>query len=336
MFGTVDLWTYVVATVLIILLPGPNSLYVLSVASRKGRRAGVSAAAGVFCGDSVLMVASAAGLASMFAASPVLYGLIRWAGVVYLAILAFGLIRGGWKTWRAARRGEPLPEVALKAGPVNERPFIRALIASLLNPKAILFFVAFFIQFVDPAYAWPVLSYGVLFVILQVFSVAYLSTLIVAGDGLAQTFRRRRKLAAAGNGLVGAVMIGFAAKLATGWSSDVRRTALADHASQQLLRIRRWRQLIGSLRRERPQHLADQPSRGLQGRVTRRPKHPRVRHEQDRQVLRGEVLPQPPLGLGPGNEVGEGREPFLAHPLQLFGRAEIHREYLSEPPVVGL
>ncbi len=216
MFGTVDLWTYVAATVLIILLPGPNSLYVLSVASRKGRRAGVAAAAGVFCGDSMLMVASAAGLASMFTASPVLYNLVRGAGVAYLAFLAFGLLRGGWKTWRAAHRGDPIEAKTIEEAAVNERPFLRALIASLLNPKAILFFVAFFVQFVDPSYAWPVLSYGVLFVILQICSVAYLSMLIVAGDGLAQTFRRRRRLAAAGNGLVGAVMIAFAAKLATG------------------------------------------------------------------------------------------------------------------------
>ncbi|HEX2143239.1 MAG TPA: leucine efflux protein LeuE [Glycomyces sp.] len=216
MLGTVDLWTYVVATVLIILLPGPNSLYVLSVSSRKGRRAGFAAAAGVFCGDSILMIASAAGLASVFAASPLLYGLVRWAGVVYLAYLAFGLLRGGWKTWRAVRRGEPIETKTLETAGANERPYVRALIASLLNPKAILFFVAFFVQFVDPNYAWPVLSYGVLFVILQVCSLVYLSTLIVAGDGLAQTFRRRRRLAAAGNGLVGAVMVAFAAKLATG------------------------------------------------------------------------------------------------------------------------
>jgi leucine efflux protein len=188
---------------------------VLSVASRRGRRDGFKAAAAVFCGDSVLMIASAAGLASVFAASPLLYGLVRWAGVVYLCYLAFGLIRGGWKAWRAVRRGEPVEAKELAPIP-NERPFTRALIASLLNPKAILFFVSFFVQFVDPNYAWPVLSYGVLFVILQVCSLAYLTTLILAGDGLAQTFRRRRRLAAAGNGLVGAVMIAFAAKLATG------------------------------------------------------------------------------------------------------------------------
>ncbi|GAA2310465.1 leucine efflux protein LeuE [Glycomyces scopariae] len=216
MFGTVDLWTYVVASVLIILLPGPNSLYVLSVASRRGRRDGFKAAAAVFCGDSVIMVATAAGLASVFATSPVVYNVVRWAGVVYLAWLAFGLIRGGVKSWRVARRGDAVEEVPAPALAVNERPFMRALIASLLNPKAILFFVSFFVQFVDPAYAYPVLSYGVLYVIIQAISMAYLTTLILAGDGLAQTFRRRRRLAAAGNGLVGAVMIGFAAKLAAG------------------------------------------------------------------------------------------------------------------------
>jgi|SRR5690606_18229564 len=216
MLGTVDLWTYVVATVLIILLPGPNSLYVLSVASRRGRRAGLAAAAGVFCGDSVLMAASAAGLASVFAASPVLYNAVRWAGVAYLAYLAFGLLLAGWKSWRAARAGGdgavPLVPAAVRA----ERPYARAFVASLLNPKAILFFVAFFVQFTDPSYRWPVLSYLVLYVILQVCSMLYLSTLILAGDRFARLFRERRRLAALGNGLVGAVMIGFAAKLAGG------------------------------------------------------------------------------------------------------------------------
>ncbi|WP_100444032.1 leucine efflux protein LeuE [Glycomyces xiaoerkulensis] len=220
MFGTVDLWTYLGATVAIILLPGPNSLYVLSVASRRGRRAGFAAAAGVFCGDSVLMVASAAGLASVFAASPLLYNTVRWAGVLYLAYLACGLIVSGWRTWRAARSGVmPGPAggagAAVETAVPAERPYVRALIASLLNPKAILFFVAFFVHFVDPNYAWPVLSYGVLYVILQTCSVLYLSTLIVTGDRLATLFRERRRLAAAGSGLVGAVMIGFAAKLAT-------------------------------------------------------------------------------------------------------------------------
>ncbi|THV26561.1 leucine efflux protein LeuE [Glycomyces paridis] len=216
MFGTVDLWTYVVASVLIILLPGPNSLYVLSVASRRGRRDGFKAAAAVFCGDSVLVIATAAGLATAFATSPLLYNIVRWAGVVYLSYLAFGLIRGGVKAWRAAHRGDAPAEAPAPAAAANERPFTRALVASLLNPKAILFFVSFFVQFVDPTYAYPALSYGVLYVIIQTISMVYLTTLILAGDGLAQAFRRRRRLAALGNGMVGAVMIGFAAKLATG------------------------------------------------------------------------------------------------------------------------
>src|SRR5699024_3210524 len=97
----------------------------------------------------------------------------------------------------------------------SERPFRRALIASLLNPKAILFFVAFFIQFVDPAYPYPALSFVFLGAIVQVCSMTYLTVLIFSGDALASTFRRRRRLSSIGTGGVGAAMLGFAARLTT-------------------------------------------------------------------------------------------------------------------------
>ena len=67
---------------------------------------------------------------------------------------------------------------------------------SLLNPKAILFFISFFIQFVDPGYAWPALSFLLLGLIAQVTSVLYLTALIFAGTFLAAQFRQRRRLAA--------------------------------------------------------------------------------------------------------------------------------------------
>ena len=68
MLGVTDLPTYLAGLVLIVLLPGPNSLYVLSVAARRGVRTGYKAAAGVWCGDTVLMVLSAAGVASLLQA----------------------------------------------------------------------------------------------------------------------------------------------------------------------------------------------------------------------------------------------------------------------------
>ncbi|MEU0284600.1 leucine efflux protein LeuE [Streptomyces sp. NPDC052492] len=213
MFGVVDLPTYLAGLALIILLPGPNSLYVLSVAARRGVRSGYTAAAGVWCGDAVLMTLSAAGVASLLQANAVLFGIVKYAGAGYLAWLAVGMLRAAWGMWRT-RREESVRE-APAAEAAGERPFRRALVVSLLNPKAILFFIAFFVQFVDPAYAYPALSFVVLGAFAQIASVLYLSALIFSGTRLAAAFRRRRRLSAGATSAAGALFLGFAAKLST-------------------------------------------------------------------------------------------------------------------------
>jgi len=94
-------------------------------------------------------------------------------------------------------------------------PFRRAAVISLLNPKAILFFVSFFIQFVEPGYAHPALPFLVLGAVVQLFSGLYLTALIFGGRFLAGQFRRRRRLAAGAAAGVGALFVGFGVKLAT-------------------------------------------------------------------------------------------------------------------------
>ncbi|MZF90547.1 leucine efflux protein LeuE [Streptomyces sp. SID5643] len=210
MFGVVDLPTYLAGLVLIVLLPGPNSLYVLSVAARRGVRAGYRGAAGVWCGDMVLMTLSAAGVASLLQANAVLFAVVKYAGAGYLTWLAVGMLRAAWGMWRA--RGEGTADGEAPA-PAEERPFRRAFVVSLLNPKAILFFVAFFVQFVDPAYAYPALSFVVLGALAQLASVLYLSALIFGGTRLAAAFRRRRRLSAGATSAAGALFLGFAVKL---------------------------------------------------------------------------------------------------------------------------
>ncbi len=206
MWGVTELGTYVLGTIAIILLPGPNSLFVASVAARQGIRAGYRAAAGVFVGDAVLMVGAAAGAASLLTAYPALFTVVKYAGAGYLAWIGLGIVRGAW------RRGDrPAAEVD---GSVR-RPFRRAAVISLLNPKAILFFVSFFIQFVDPGYAWPVLSFLLLGAILQVCSALYLTGLIFGGRYLAAQLDRRRVLARVGGTAVGALFVGFGVRLAT-------------------------------------------------------------------------------------------------------------------------
>jgi len=211
--GVTDLGTYLIGTVLIVLLPGPNSLYVLSVAARRGVRSGYAGAAGVWTGDAVLMTLSAGGVASMLQGNPLLFGIVKYLGAGYLGWLALNMLRGSWTLWRARR--SPVEEaVSEQPAVAGERPYRRALVISLLNPKAILFFVAFFVQFVDPAYAHPVVSFLVLGSLATLASAAYLSVLIFGGTHLAAAFRRRKALSAGATSAVGAVFVGFAVKLA--------------------------------------------------------------------------------------------------------------------------
>ncbi|ARK86158.1 leucine efflux protein LeuE [Burkholderia pseudomallei] len=209
--GITDLWTYVFGVVFIILLPGPNSMYVLSLAAQRGVKAGYRAACGVFVGDTVLMVLSAAGVASLLKANPLLFSVVKYGGAAYLLYIGVGMLRGAWR-----KLARPAADAGadVRRAVDGERPFRKALVVSLLNPKAILFFISFFIQFVDPAYAHPALSFVVLGVIAQLASFVYLSTLIFTGARLADHFRRRRKLAAGASGGVGGLFVGFSVKLA--------------------------------------------------------------------------------------------------------------------------
>ncbi|MFE9648068.1 leucine efflux protein LeuE [Streptomyces sp. NPDC006365] len=233
MLGVNNLPTYAVGTLLIILLPGPSSLYTLSVAARRGVRTGYRAAGGVFLGELLLMVLTAVGLASLLEANAVVFAVIKYAGAGYLSWIAVGMIRAAWRMWRsprrsggtapAARNAPDAPDTpdahdvqnGQKGTPVTERPFRRSLLITLLNPKAILFFLSFFVQFVDPAYPYPALSFGLLALIYQAISVTYVTALILGGTYLSVQFRRRRRLSAGLTSGAGALFLGFAAKLAT-------------------------------------------------------------------------------------------------------------------------
>lgn len=214
MLGVTDLPTYLAGLVLIILLPGPNSLYVLSVAARRGVRTGYVAAAGVWTGDTVLMTLSALGAASLLQTTPLLFAVVKYAGAGYLTWMAIGMLRAAVSMWRERhQRAAELVEEGEKPAQGVEHPYRRALVVSLFNPKAILFLISFFVQFVDPGYAYPALSFLVLGTLLQIGSFLYLSTLIFGGTRLAAAFRRRKRLSAGATSAAGVLFLGFAAKL---------------------------------------------------------------------------------------------------------------------------
>ena len=208
-YGVTDIATFILGTIFIVLLPGPNSLYVMTVASRWGIGAGYRGACGIFLGDTILMILSATGVASLLQATPVLFMALKYAGAAYLAWLGIGLLRSSLRIWRGTRTTEEPP------APIDaSRPFRTALLISLMNPKAILFFVSFFIQFVSPDYPHPELSFLILGLIVQISSAVYLSGLIFGGAHLAMQFRRRQRLSAIATGGVGGLFLGFGVKLA--------------------------------------------------------------------------------------------------------------------------
>ena len=210
-YGITDLATFVIGTIVIVLLPGPNSLYVMTLSAQRGVRAGYQAAAGIMVGDTIIMILSVTGVASLLRAYPALFVGLKMAGAAYLAWLGLGLLHASMRDWRkpVASAEDEAPKYTSLA-----TPFRTALGISLINPKAILFFVSFFIQFVSPDYRWPALSFLILGVIVQFFSFTYLSALIFGGFHLAEAARRYRRAALLGMAVVGVVFVGFGVRLA--------------------------------------------------------------------------------------------------------------------------
>lgn len=211
-FGVLNYWTYLAAVIGIILLPGPNSFFVLATAAQGGVVKGYQAACAVFLGDATLMTLSALGVASLLKTWPMLFLMIKLLGALYLCYLGIMTLKGAW--YKYHQPADAIDE-GLQNKPKIKNPFKKALLLSLSNPKAILFFVAFFIQFVDPNYAHPVLSFLILGLTVQVFSFTYLTFLIFTGVSLAIWFHRRKRLAATATASVGILFVGFGIKLAT-------------------------------------------------------------------------------------------------------------------------
>jgi len=198
-------------TIFIVLLPGPNSVFVLSSATYQSVSAGYQAAAGIVVGDTILMLLAATGAASVLYANPTLFLVLKYAGAAYLAWIGWGLMRQAWRHWRDPTSTRPSKTTS---GTNPRQPFRSALIISLLNPKAIFFFISFFVQFVDPTYAYPVVTFLLLGAIVQICSVLYLYALILGGARLANKIRTHPRLNAIASGAVGGIFVAFGIKLA--------------------------------------------------------------------------------------------------------------------------
>lgn len=132
---------FLIAVLLIELTPGPNMGYLAALSASQGRTAGFKAVLGVTVGLAFYMLLAVLGVAEVIAAAPLVYGGLRWAGVLYLLYLA-------WEAWRGASETSPG-----HARDVDHAPFWRGLIANVLNPKALVFYVALLPGFIAADHA---------------------------------------------------------------------------------------------------------------------------------------------------------------------------------------
>ncbi|WP_062473766.1 LysE family transporter [Variovorax boronicumulans] len=201
MFGIADYGAFVAAIVLFLLIPGPGNLALITSTSKGGIRGGLAATFGVILGDQVLMWAAVAGVSAVLAAYPAAFKAVQWLGAAYLAWL-------GLKMLLAKPGAAPI---------LNIRPshFLRqALTITLLNPKAIVFYMAFFPLFVDPARHQGVVTFGAMAVTIAALTFLYGLTSTLLTHFLAERIRANPRISATLEKLAGTFLIAFGIKLA--------------------------------------------------------------------------------------------------------------------------
>ena len=201
MLGVADYGAFVVAVIVFLAIPGPGNLALITSTTQGGVIGGLAATLGVIAGDQVLMWLAVAGVAALMAAWPLLFGAVQWAGAAYLAWLGLRML--------LARPG---------AAPViNIRPghyFRQALMITLLNPKAIVFYMAFFPLFVDPARHRGLVTFGFMAGTVAVLTFLYGAVLVWLTRRFAQRLSASPRAGAWLTRLAGSLLVAFGLKLA--------------------------------------------------------------------------------------------------------------------------
>lgn len=201
MLGVTDYGTFVVTILVFLLIPGPGNLALITSTSKGGIRGGLAATLGVIAGDQVLMWSAVAGVAALLAAYPDAFHLVQWAGAIYLAWLGAKML--------LAQPGAA-PVLDIKAG----HYFRQAMAITLLNPKAILFYMAFFPLFVDPAQQQGLLTYGFMAATIAALTFLYGLCSVLLTHFLAERIRANPVVSRVLEKIAGLFLVGFGIRLA--------------------------------------------------------------------------------------------------------------------------
>jgi leucine efflux protein len=202
MLGIADYGSFCAAIVLFLALPGPGTFTLLTSTGQGGMRAGSAAVLGVILGDQVLLWLAVAGVAALLAAHPQVFQAVQYGGAAYLVWTGLKLV--------VAKPGS--------AGPIHIEPrhYVRqAFLITLLNPKAIVFYMAFFPLFIDPATHRGALTFGAMAVTIAVITAVYGLLLCAFAQAVSAQVRAHRRLARGLEKLAGLCLVAFGIRLGT-------------------------------------------------------------------------------------------------------------------------
>lgn len=201
--GITDVWQLTVATMVFLVLPGPGTFCVLTCAGQRGLRGGFTSLFGLMLGDAVLMFLAAIGVAALLQANPLLFKGLQYLGAAYLAWLGIKLL-----TAKKEQGGAVVPFS-------NAADFRRGFLVTIFNPKAIVFYMAFFPLFIDPATHQGSATFVAMGAVISTCTLFYGSLLVFVGNAAARRLARNRRIAAFASRTAGMFLIGFGIKLTT-------------------------------------------------------------------------------------------------------------------------
>lgn len=201
MFGVADYGAFVATIIIFLLIPGPGNLALITSTSKGGIQGGMGATLGVIAGDQVLMWLAVAGVAALLTAYPAAFQAVQWLGAAYLTWLGAKML--------LAKPGHA-PVLHIKAG----HYFRQATAITLLNPKAIVFYMAFFPLFVDPSRHQGLVTFGFMAVTIAVLTFLYGLTMVLLTHFLAERLRANPAVAALLEKIAGVFLIAFGIRLA--------------------------------------------------------------------------------------------------------------------------
>lgn len=201
--GITDIWQLIAATMVFLMLPGPGTFCVLTSTGQHGLRGGFASLAGLMLGDAVLMFLAAIGVAALLKANPLLFQGLQYLGAAYLAYLGIRLLM--------AKKGQGGAVVPFS----DAADFRRGFLVTLINPKAIVFYMAFFPLFIDPATHQGSITFLTMGTVISLCTLFYGSLLVIAGNAAARRLARNRRIATFASKAAGVFLIGFGVKLTT-------------------------------------------------------------------------------------------------------------------------